>query len=227
MTDDAPRHDTASQPSAHVPVQPQFAAILDSIPDLLFTCDPAGRLLFLNQAAGRAFGLQPGAVLGRDLHEVLSATLANRLAAVRQQGDNRRSEEFETFLEPPGRWLQVRCFPGPDGGLTVSCRDITEGRDHEEELRASEARYRAMIEDQTEILCRHRPAEGTYTYVNEVFCRFFGRTREELLGRPWHLEAVPEDREMVRGAIARISPHEPVVTVENRVRDAGGRVRWI
>ena len=227
MTDDAPRHDTASQPSAPADVQPPLAAILDSIPDLLFACDPAGRLLFLNQAAGRAFGLQPGAVLGRDLHEVVPASLTDRLATARHNGDGRRPDGFETFLEPPGRWLQVRCFPGPDGGLTVSCRDITEGRAHEEELRASEARYRAMVEDQTEILCRHRPTEGTYTYVNEVFCRFFGRTREELLGRPWHPEAVAEDREAVRAAIARISPREPVVTVENRVRDAAGRIRWI
>jgi PAS domain S-box-containing protein len=158
MTDDAPRHDTASPPSTPAAVQPPLAAILDSIPDLLFACDPAGRILFLNRAAARAFGLQPGAVLGRDLHQVVPASLADRLAAARHNGDNSRSDGFETFFEPPGRWLQVRCFPGPDGGLTVSCRDITEGRAYEEELRASEARYRAMVEDQTEILCRHRPA---------------------------------------------------------------------
>ncbi len=40
---------------------------------------------------------------------------------------------------------------------------------------------RLVIEDLTETVNRFLP-DGTLTYVNEVFCRFFGKTSEELVG---------------------------------------------
>ena len=43
-------------------------------------------------------------------------------------------------------------------------------------LRVSEARYRAIVEDQTELICRYQP-DGTLTFVNEAYCRYFGLSR--------------------------------------------------
>ena len=51
----------------------------------------------------------------------------------------------------------------------------------EQALRESEARYRAIVEDyQTELICRFKP-NGTLTFVNEVFCRYFGKTASSCL----------------------------------------------
>ena len=44
-------------------------------------------------------------------------------------------------------------------------------------LRASEARYRAIVEDQSELVCRFRP-DTMLTFVNDAFCRFFGSARD-------------------------------------------------
>lgn len=94
---------------------------------------------------------------------------------------------------------------GVPQGRTGICFDITERKAAEEEIRRlnaglerrvaertaeltramtalqeSEERYRAVVEDQTEVICRLRPIDGMYNFVNDVFCRFFGKTREEL-----------------------------------------------
>jgi len=53
-------------------------------------------------------------------------------------------------------------------------------------LRESEARYRAIVEDQTELICRFLP-DGTLTFVNGAYCRYFGRKREELVGSSFML----------------------------------------
>ena len=37
--------------------------------------------------------------------------------------------------------------------------------------------FKAMLDDQTEFVCRFRP-EGTLTYVNEAYCRYFGKKRQ-------------------------------------------------
>ena len=44
--------------------------------------------------------------------------------------------------------------------------------------RADES-YRRLIEDQRELICRFAPG-GVLTFVNDAYCRYFGKTREEL-----------------------------------------------
>ena len=85
---------------------------------------------------------------------------------------------------------------------------------------------RTVVEDLTEIICRFLP-DGTLTYVNEVYCRFFDRTLEELIGRRWQPSAVAEDVLLIEERLRLLSPKTPVVTIENRVYDGKGRVRWM
>lgn len=48
-------------------------------------------------------------------------------------------------------------------------------------LQKAEASYRAIVEDQLDLICRYR-ADGKLTFVNGAYSRFFGRKRQELLG---------------------------------------------
>ena len=93
-------------------------------------------------------------------------------------------------------------------------------------LRVSEERYRTVVEDQTEMITRFRP-DGTYTFVNDVYCRFFGKNQSALLGTSWAPQAVPEDVPLIAGEIRRLSPAAPVLAIENRVYDAAGEIRWM
>lgn len=44
-----------------------------------------------------------------------------------------------------------------------------------------EASYRAIVEDQTDMICRYR-SDGTLTFVNNAYATFFGLPRQELIG---------------------------------------------
>jgi PAS domain S-box-containing protein len=57
-------------------------------------------------------------------------------------------------------------------------------------LKESEARYRNVVDTQTELICRYLP-DTTITFVNEAYCRYFGRTEQELIGTPFVL-LIPE-----------------------------------
>ena len=50
--------------------------------------------------------------------------------------------------------------------------DIDQGKKAEESLRRSEANYRAIVNDQTELICRFLPY-GTLTFANDAYCRYF------------------------------------------------------
>ena len=96
----------------------------------------------------------------------------------------------------------------------------------EQELRQSQGRYLAILEDQTELICRSGP-DGALTFVNEAYCRFFGKTRQELLGRAF-LPAFPgEDGLILARHLASLSRDNPIGVIEHRVVLDGGQVRWL
>jgi PAS domain S-box-containing protein len=226
--------------------------ILEGIIDGFIVCDVEWRVRALNCAAEKILDTDRQLLLGRSLWEILSllavtppANELNRVAA----GEER---DFEIFSEPLQRWYICRCAPQWSEGFSLCLHDITAQKKLEKdqlqvegdleqqvvartvnlentlkELRISEERYRSVVEDQTEMICRFCPENGTITFVNEVLCRFFGKTREELLGRGWQPEALPEDISMVERELHRLSPTNPVITVENRVYNASANVSWM
>jgi len=93
-------------------------------------------------------------------------------------------------------------------------------------IRQSEARYRCVVEDQTELILRYMP-DGTILFVNEIFCRYFGKNPEALLSGIWHPFTHPEDVPLVQKELERLTPENPVVVIENRVLNCNGEVRWL
>lgn len=120
--------------------------------------------------------------------------------------------------------LTIAMIPGTTQSVT-SLLDITNRKMYEEALAISEARYRGIVEDQTELICRFLPG-GELTFVNETYCRYFGKKREELLGRDFRTSFSNEDLALVESEIARLSYGNPVTTIEHRVMLEGGDIRW-
>ena len=61
----------------------------------------------------------------------------------------------------------------------------------EEETRSSEVRYRSVVDTQSELICRFLP-DTTLTFVNDAYCRFWNRTRDQLIGTRF-IEMIPAD----------------------------------
>jgi len=93
----------------------------------------------------------------------------------------------------------------------------------EAESRESEARYRSVVDTQSELICRFLP-DTTLTFVNDAFCRFWHETRNELLGRQFVELIPPSARAAVLEEVSRASgetySHEHPVTL------ADGSVGW-
>ena len=105
-------------------------------------------------------------------------------------------------------------------------KEIDERKRIEEDLRSSEKRYRTVVEDQTEVISRFR-VDGTFTFVNDVYCRFFGKSSKELLGKQWQPVAVSEDLAMIEEKLETLSEDNPIVIIENRVYSGSGEIRWM
>lgn len=105
-------------------------------------------------------------------------------------------------------------------------QELAEKRRVETALRESEARYRGIVEDQTELICRFR-MDGTLTFVNDVYCRYFDKTREELVGHHFTPLVPDEDRLLLDQQFAQLGPENPIVHTEHRVVRPDGSIRWM
>jgi len=95
----------------------------------------------------------------------------------------------------------------------------------ENAMRQSEARYLAIVEDQTELICRYLP-NGKITFVNQAYCRYFGVQPFDLLGKCF-MSLLPEaDREIFQEQYTSVSPDNPIFTCEHRVILPSGEIRW-
>lgn len=96
------------------------------------------------------------------------------------------------------------------------------------ELQRSEARYRAIVDDQTDLVCRYLPG-GILTFVNQAYCENFNRTPEELLGISF-FDLLPNrasvEQVQLQQHIASLSPQNPVASIEIREVTPDGQVRW-
>jgi PAS domain S-box-containing protein len=95
----------------------------------------------------------------------------------------------------------------------------------EEALAASEVKYRNVVEDQTELISRFLP-DGTHIFVNQAYCRYFGRPREQILNHQFRPVLLAEDRDRLTRFFASLTPDNPVGTIEQRILMPDGSVRW-
>jgi PAS domain S-box-containing protein len=108
--------------------------------------------------------------------------------------------------------------------LVVVSQDITERKHAEEQLRASEERYRAVVDSQAEMLCRFRP-DGTILFVNPAFANACGQASEALIkGNIWNF-VVEEDQPEVQEILNRLTLEAPEARIEKRFKTTEGE-RW-
>jgi diguanylate cyclase (GGDEF)-like protein/PAS domain S-box-containing protein len=132
--------------------------------------------------------------------------------------------------------VTITTVPDRDGTpsfLVLEAVDITARRAAEalldertRSLAESEARFRALAESTSDLVCLHRP-DGTYEYLSPSIAKLLGYDAEDLRGAH-PLEFVhPEDREHVerRFAAPVISGAKPV-EFSYRARRRGGTYTW-
>ena len=216
----------------------RFRSVIEAITEFVIRVTLDGRLTFVNDAYCRHVGKTREELLSPDWNEFdllpakerekqqryfASLTPDNPFGSIELQST--RADGSTVYEE----WTDRALFDA-DGRLTeiqAVGRDITAKKLALLALAESEARYRSVVEAQTEFIVRMRP-DGRLTFVNDAYCRYHGRTREELLDPGWSEYDVLDEPERTRfiDHLGRLTPEAPVANIELRNALPGRTVRW-
>ncbi|MFW9991655.1 MAG: PAS domain S-box protein [Candidatus Odinarchaeota archaeon] len=207
------------------------SSVLASVKDSIFVLDLDGNLVYANDAAWKTCGYTEEEFLAMPVFKLYPE---KDLHLAKLQFETTLKEGttfFETVhVKKDGTLIPVeinaRLVDYAGKKVIVSAvRDISERKQVEAELRKSDARYRAVVRDQTELISRFLP-DKTVTFVNDAYCRYFGKRREDIINKPF-FDLVPEnERDKVEIHIDSLTKKTPVATVEHHVYDASGKLKW-
>lgn len=213
----------------------RYAELYDFAPVAYFTVSVAGMIVEANLTAAEMLGVARGHLLGRmfstfilpEDQDVFYLHRAKLLQTRQQQSFELRllkrdQSVFHALIESA---VSVENGDYQDRFL-VMASDISVRKEAEmAKLRRLKERYRAIVMDQNEMICRFDP-EGRITFVNDAYCRFFGVTYQDILGTNFLPNICAEDLPIVRDHFKDLTQENPEKTIEHRVLLSDGKIYW-
>ena len=190
---------------------------LDATPNCVFIKDLEGRYCLVNPAVGLLLRAPLDALIGKTDAELAAAGLLDPAAAEAFARADRmviQSGAPATFVEPvrmpdgQTRWFKTFKLPLPDccktGGLLGVSVEVTELKTVEEALHRERDTARAYLELAGTAIVAVR-ADGTVALVNRATCELLGWPQDEIVGKDWFENFLPEDvREEVRAVFRKV-----------------------
>jgi PAS domain S-box-containing protein len=188
----------------------RYRSLFESVPIGLYRSTPEGRIVDANDALVQMLGYPSREKLSETPAQALFCDPADRQRWQAEMDAKGVVSYFVTQLkryDGTPIWVvdRARAVRDPQGTILYydgSLVDITEQRRSEEALRASEARYRALVESSPDGIGIHQ--DGRIVFVNPAGARLLGaQSPDELVGKPIEDIIHPDYREVVRERIQR------------------------
>jgi len=229
--DDAAHFGFGTTSGRHVQTSGLYRLLVESVRDYaIFALDPTGRILSWNAGAERIKGYSAGEIIGQHFSvfygpEDLAAGKPDMELRVAERDGRIEDEGWRLRKDGTRFWASVviTALRSPSGelvGFAKVTRDLTTRRRAEDELRASEERFRVLVHSVKDYGIFMLDPSGRVVSWNEGARRIKGYEAEEILGQHFSTFYPPEV------AASGHPDHElQIARREGRYEEEGWRVR--
>lgn len=182
----------------------KFRGLVENSSEVICIGAPDGTVFYTTPSVRRVLGYEPASWFGRNAFDIMPpeqaalARLALLQLAAKPTGSVMRLATQVRHANGSWKWVEAvltNLIGEPAiGAIVCNYRDITDSRQAEESLRASEERYRLLAESLPSMVCV-RDKAGRVLFCNQHWCDYRGTTREEASTFDWTAGIPKEDLE--------------------------------
>ncbi len=215
----------------------RFRLMVDSVKDYaIFMLDARGHVTGWNAGAQRIKGYQEHEIVGRHFSifytqdDIATGKTARALQEASAMG--RFEDEGWRVRKDGSRFIAnvvITALRDNDHellGFVKVTRDITAQKQAEQELRTSEARYRLLVEDQSEMISLVQ-CDGTLSFVNQAYAGVLGLAADKIVGTSLYDHLPPAEHDRVRRSFLKACDSAVATSMDSWLVAANGEQRWI
>jgi PAS domain S-box-containing protein len=214
-------------------------ALLNTAHEAIISISTKGIITLFSASACRMFGYQADEIVGENICQLIHNKSSlycqgccneiafcacyliniklpiNEIQGVRKNGEVFPMQLVMDELQTERQHVFI-CF----------IHDLTAEKQVESKLKHSEAKYRAVVEDQTNLICRY-DADFKLSFVNNAYCQFFKKSKEQLINT-CILDNLPkETQEWLKNNHRNLTQENPINQHENSIITFEGRTEWM
>lgn len=217
--------------AALIQSESSYREIFENVHDSIVVFSPVTeRILEVNPSACSLYGFTRDELIGKSIAQLLVSPeqCRQKIEETAIRGTPSKTESQQYRKDGSIMQLEVNLslihFNGQPAIISIG-RDVTERKQIEQALLQSEERYRTIVENQSDFIVQWLP-DGTRTFVNESYCKYFNRTPNDVLHSSFFPLIPPQDLVILQKKIAGLTPSSPFATDEHRNIAPNGSTRW-
>jgi two-component system, chemotaxis family, sensor kinase Cph1 len=216
-----------------------YSDLYDFAPIGYFTLNVNGIIIKTNIAGANLIGREKSKITNQPFTKFIEphyhSTFYKHLNAVLYSSKKERCEIKMVRENGEEVYVQMESLSndksndGKHKYIQTATIDITERKRYEAEIKKSQQRYKAVIQDQTELICRFKPSR-TITFVNDAYCRFFNINKDRAIGE--NLEEFLSSKKtesnipLITEEIKNLSCDKPFIEVEHHI-NLENNIKWV
>ncbi|HEY2812657.1 MAG TPA: PAS domain S-box protein [Acidimicrobiales bacterium] len=215
----------------------RFRALVANLSDAISVVSREGRFTFVGESVARVLGYAPDDLVGADVFSLVHPDDADKAAEVGRElldhpGTSLVYEMRGKHADGTWRWIEATGTNHLDTpsvrGIVFNFRDATERRASQEKLRASEERFRTLVQHASDVVQIMDP-DGRITWVSPAVEQMLGYEPHEIVGLLGSDLCHPEDYDAVYAEFAELvrASGSSSMRIESRTRHKDGSWVWV
>ncbi|WP_407542717.1 PAS domain S-box protein (plasmid) [Deinococcus radiomollis] len=215
----------------------RFRGLVQNSADMFTVLDADGNYLYVSPAVKRLHNVDPEAVTGlhvsRHVHRDDWPMVKADLDALMSDPQTVRVSTYRQ-RDSRGQWLWIETTSSNQlhdpavAGIVCNSRNVTDRRESEDRLVASEGRFRSLVQHASDLITVV-DVQGIVTYESPSVVTLLGFSPEELVNQPVFSAVDPVDYSQIAEVFSRVvageNGHVERATFRTLTRD--GAVRWM
>lgn len=197
-----------------------YRSLVEGISHIIFTLDLKGKITYISPVIHQILGYLPSELIGKHFY-VLTPSDVRQIIGMKLTGaQTGKSAPFDIqAIDKTGnlRWVRIIVGAQKEEGKVIGFSgligDINNWKLAEDAFAQCELKYKAVVEDQTDLICRFSP-DYKIRFINPAFCRFFDQKEGDILEKTVTDYIPAESHQAFLEMISQLTKDRPVRILE-------------